>query len=187
MRRHRHVTGPVGRFRLGYQLGYALGRILALRYVRPGRTNQFAVEIVTGTAAVFVKQRLDVCRQTRVVPSDSRERGEQQCNRKEQEVFFHFLEKSNVKNTVRALQSSSCMPISARFFYCFKFILCQDLHICPENRKFCIININPNTQNTTSMNLRDKPFLRLIVPFCLGIYCGENPLPATLPPASTIG
>lgn len=33
------------------------------------------------------------------------------------------------------------------------------------------------------MNLRDKPFLRLIVPFCLGIYCGENPLPATLPPA----
>lgn len=33
------------------------------------------------------------------------------------------------------------------------------------------------------MNLRDKPFLRLIVPFCLGIYCGENPLPANLPPA----
>lgn len=33
------------------------------------------------------------------------------------------------------------------------------------------------------MNLRDKPFLRLIVPFCLGIYCGENPLPACLPPA----
>ncbi|MFM8371382.1 MAG: ComEC/Rec2 family competence protein, partial [Bacteroidota bacterium] len=33
------------------------------------------------------------------------------------------------------------------------------------------------------MNLRDKPFLRLIVPFCLGIYCGENPLPVSLPPA----
>lgn len=31
------------------------------------------------------------------------------------------------------------------------------------------------------MNLRDKPFLRLIIPFCLGICCGENPEPLTLP------
>ncbi len=33
------------------------------------------------------------------------------------------------------------------------------------------------------MNLRDKPFLRLIIPFCLGICCGENPLPTELPPS----